>query len=545
MELVKNWRIVLLCGLIIASLLLVSTKGLSFGIDFIGGTELKMELGKGGEAYTDSVVEILKNRLNGLGLKSTQVFKESDGLHINIRVASVNQTDLNKVKEIINQQAVFEQLVEGQLCAKGEEIQLEVTRQGGAVTYGNQWEVYVKTNGDAPARCGKVMEGKSDHMTDIFLDRPANSFILIDSASCSELSSAQFANHPEDTGYTQLSFIEDRALIPVVCYDAAAAPVVINQSLLEELGVAVNDTNDSQRSLDLTSTVAAMDELVSGGKASVIIAINASELPLELRDEISKLNITLHQAIKGDKPFQGADESDSWIAEVIGLKSTLQISEGLTHGTPIYDSVFQGSGVDAVQAAETANKFKIWLTSGNLPIKTQIVLERPNLPELGQQFLSYVGVMALIALGLVASIVFIKYRKLKLSCFMLMTSFSEIVIILGFASLSSWELDMAAFAGIITAIGTGVDQQIVIADEALRGERRKVGKQEKRMWDIKDALNRASFIILTSVLTVVFAMIPLMSIIDLRGLAFTTIVGALIGLLITRPAFARIVEITM
>jgi len=544
MKLFEDWRILLLVICVVLSLLLISTKGLSYGIDFIGGTEMKVEIEAGGEPYVDSVVEILKNRLNGLGLKSTQVLKEADGRHIVIKVSSIDPQDIAKIKDIINQQAVFEQVVEGNLCAKGTEIQLDITQQGGAFISGNNWQVYVKTSGDAPARCGQVMEGKAGHMTDIFLDRPSKSFILIDSNSCSEMSSTAFTNHPDDTGYTDLSFLEDRALIPIVCYNAATEPEGTNQSLLEELGVVVNETVNTT-SLDLDEAISSMERLKADGKNSVIFSINETQLPQDLHDVITRLNLTVKTYPKNpDKPYHSADDPDSWIDAVTGLKSTLKISEGLTNGNPIYSSVFEGSSATTAEARETAQRFKIWMTSGNLPVKTQIVLERPNLPELGQQFFKYIGIMAVIALSLVAAIISIRYRRPKISIFILLTSFSEIVIVMGFASLMSWELDMAAFAGIIAAIGTGVDHQVVITDEATHGGKNKEARGSKgtNIWDIKDSFNRAFFIIITSVLTVIFAMLPLMSVTDLRGFAFTTIIGAGIGLMITRPAYARILE---
>ncbi len=550
MKLKQNWRILVLVVIVLLSISLVATKGLRYGIDFTGGTELKLELAEGGEEVIDSVVEILKNRLNKMGLKSTQVLKEADNRHITIKVSTTNTGELADVKNIINKQAVFEQRVEGELCAKGDEIQLDISQSGGADIYGNNWRVYVKNTGDSPERCGQVMEGKDGHMTDIFLDRPDKAFILMDSDTCTQLSNTPFSNHPDDTGYTMLSFIEERALIPVVCYTTAVKPEEpeINETLLEELGVRIRENETELKTLDINQTVEEVSKLLSEGITTVILPIRLEELPQELQDTITDLNLTVAEYVKSpQQEFHinyGAnsprpDNSESWIDVVTGLKSTLRIGAGLTYGNPVYSSVFEGGAPNSEQAREIAERFKIWLTSGNLPIKISIILERPNLPELGQQFLNYVGIIAVIAIILVASVVSIRYRKPKISLAIILTSFSEIILILGFASISSWELDLAAIAGIIAAIGTGVDHQIIITDETLRGERR---RSDDKLWDIKKAINRAFFIIFTSAATTISAMLPLMSIVDLRGFAFTSIVGVLIGISITRPAYARIVE---
>lgn len=552
MKFKKNWRIWVLITFIALSLLLVTFKGLAFGIEFMGGTEMKMAIESGGEKYSDDVVGILKSRLNSMGLRSVQVLKEADNRHITIKVSTTDSAELAKIKGIINQQAVFEQIVEGKLCAKGGEIALDVSQQGGSIISGNQWQVYVKTTGDAPARCGQVMKGKANHMTDIFLDRPENAFILLDSDTCAQMAATDFKNHEDDSGYTQLSFIEGRALMPVVCYSAAAAPKepAANESLLGELGLEFNATNETAgEPLNLDDTVSEMARQYAAGKISIILMENDTLLPAQLRDEIARLNITVKVYDKKDYPemhvnyggTERPDNADSWIDIVTGIRSSLSISEGLTYGTPVYSSVFQGGSPTVAEAKANAEKFRIWLTSGNLPVKISIVLERPNIAELGQQFLKYAILISLMAIVFVSIIVAIRYREYEIAFLITATSFSEVLIILGFASVAGWELDLASLAGIIATIGTGVDHQIIITDETLSGERKK--EQKGQIWDINQAISRAFFIIFTSAATVVFAMLPIMSIVDLKGFALTTIVGVLIGIFITRPAFARIIEI--
>ena len=147
----------------------------------------------------------------------------------------------------------------------------------------------------------------------------------------------------------------------------------------------------------------------------------------------------------------------------------------------------------------------------------------------------FIGIVAILA---VAATVFVRYRKLVVSIPMIINMASEAVIILGIAALIGWNLDLAAIAGIIIAIGTGVDHQIVIADETLTGERAKYAS-----W--KDKLKKAFFIIFAAYFTTVVAMLPLWFAGAglLKGFALTTILGVSIGVLITRPAFAAIIEI--
>ena len=77
---------------------------------------------------------------------------------------------------------------------------------------------------------------------------------------------------------------------------------------------------------------------------------------------------------------------------------------------------------------------------------------------------------------------------------------AEGIIIVGMAAFIKWNLDLAAIAGIIVAMGTGVDSQIVIADEIMTGQ------NQATRW--KDRLKSAFFIIMGSYFTTVVAMLP-------------------------------------
>ncbi|HIH61422.1 MAG TPA: preprotein translocase subunit SecD, partial [Methanobacteriales archaeon] len=44
------------------------------------------------------------------------------------------------------------------------------------------------------------------------------------------------------------------------------------------------------------------------------------------------------------------------------------------------------------------------------------------------------------------------------------TTLAELILILGVAAIIRWNIDLAAIAGILAAIGTGVDDQIIMTD---------------------------------------------------------------------------------
>jgi len=214
-------------------------------------------------------------------------------------------------------------------------------------------------------------------------------------------------------------------------------------------------------------------------------------------------------------------------------------------GNPVTDISISGSGTGQTQQAAIADSLKNMkrlqtiLITGSLPVKLDMVKVDTISPTLGETFIKNALLIALISTVCVTLIVFIRYRKLVVSIPIMIIMLSELLIMLGIAALIGWNLDVAAIAGIIISIGTGVNDQIVIADETLSGGT----KVKYTNW--KDRLGKAFFIIFTAYFTIVVAMLPLWFAGAglLKGFALTTILGVTVGVLITRPAYAKIVEI--
>ena len=221
------------------------------------------------------------------------------------------------------------------------------------------------------------------------------------------------------------------------------------------------------------------------------------------------------------------------------LVDSLLISKGLqgrvTTQISVSGSASGETEEDAYKAAEAEmHKLQTLLITGSLPFKLEIVKLDTISPVLGGEFLRIILIAGLTALGVVALVILGRYRKIKTSLALLLTSFSEVIIILGIASLISWNLDLPSIAGILIVVGTGIDQQIVILDEARQG----------LFLSLKQRMKRAFAIIIGAYFTAVVAMIPLLwaGAGLLRGFAFTTILGITTGVLITRPAFADMVK---
>lgn len=190
-------------------------------------------------------------------------------------------------------------------------------------------------------------------------------------------------------------------------------------------------------------------------------------------------------------------------------------------------------------AINNMKRLQTILITGSLPVKLKIVKTDNISPVLGKDFINSALILALVIIVAVGAVVFVRFKSLKVSIPIMITMLSEVVMLLGFAALVSWNMDLAAIAGIIIAAGTGVDNQIVIADEILSHRKQQI------ILDWKTRIKNAFFIITGSYLTIVVAMIPLLFAGAglLKGFGFITIVGASIGVIIARPAYAAIVEI--
>jgi preprotein translocase subunit SecD len=264
------------------------------------------------------------------------------------------------------------------------------------------------------------------------------------------------------------------------------------------------------------------------------------------------------------------------------LVSDLRISSELA-GKVYQTPQVQGFRQTLDEATSEMMLLQTVLRSGALPARLETASIDVISPTLGGDFFTSAIYAALLAAGIVVSIVFIRYRSLKIALPISVISMSEVVIMLGIAAYNdtyiwlsvmavnaaivsfawvkkqevdmlawiaaflvpvigmlSWTIDLPAIGGMIATLGTGIDQQIIIADESLRGSR------DRAVFTMKEKIKRAFAIVFGAAATLIAAMLPLMflGIGLVKGFAITTIAGVLVGVLVARPAYARIVELT-
>ena len=191
-----------------------------------------------------------------------------------------------------------------------------------------------------------------------------------------------------------------------------------------------------------------------------------------------------------------------------------------------------------INSREEAKELQIHLRAGALPVNVEIIGSGQVEATLGQGFLKGAIIIGIIAMMIVSLVVYNRYKRPEIAIPMVMTSFSEVVLLLGLSIIIRQDLDLASIAGIIAVIGTGIDHLVIITEEVVHE-----GKTPSdKVYSAR--ITKAFTIIFGAAATTIVAMSPLvfLGFGALKGFAITTIAGVFIGVLIARPAYSAILR---
>jgi len=185
-----------------------------------------------------------------------------------------------------------------------------------------------------------------------------------------------------------------------------------------------------------------------------------------------------------------------------------------------------------------AQLVSVALRSGALPTQVEIVSSQTISPRQGERFKLFSVIVGLFAIFAVGGWLFFRYRDPRIAVPTVVIGLTEVIALLGFSAVFDFNVDLAYIAGLIAVIGTGVDDLVIIADEVQ--ERGRVESAEV----YRKRLKRAFIIIGMAATTTIGAMLPLayLGLGRISGFAIVTIVGVLIGVLITRPAYGSVLR---
>ncbi|MBS3067357.1 hypothetical protein J4450_01530 [Candidatus Micrarchaeota archaeon] len=214
------------------------------------------------------------------------------------------------------------------------------------------------------------------------------------------------------------------------------------------------------------------------------------------------------------------------------IRETEDISPKIQGGSSgLSIDVFGDQQTSSKLALEEVRRLETILKGGALPVQISLGSKTEIPATLGNEALkiSLIGITA--ALVAISILIALRYSSPKVILPIIAISISELIILLSI--LGSFTVDLAAIAGIIAAIGVGVDAQIVITDEML-----------KKAGSLHERIEHAFDIIKTNVVVAVVAMLPLLfsGIVEVINFSISTILGSLLGFLISRPAYAILAE---
>ncbi len=488
--LLKNTRVIIL---IIALLLAVSVilwKGIKLGVEFTGGSVLFFQFDRPlSPEERANAINILSHRLDWAGLSGTVVRAWGDR-YVIVEISASDRAEVERVKESILKQGRFEAVVDGKVVLTGEDIATVYPPRIVPSDFGAVREVPFVLTPEGEERFFQGVKGKCPTENNcayvyMYFDRPAGWVLLIPKRLYME-------NVPIDPrGETR-----------------TARPI---KEFLTNAGVIwfVVDENFD---------------------ANVLKEYNRFIVPPELKD----------LPPKGATIRVVPERNDyNWLWAATNLRSIVRLRPEVTF-RKTSQLIIRIWAPTPEKADRDAKDIEVLLKSGALPANLSLVSEGIIPPQYGlSAFYTFLAALILAMFAISAYVSFL-YKEKRIALPIIMTIFSEILMIFGFAALVGWRLDVASMVGMITAVGTGVDDQIVITDEVLRGE----AEEEKKHKSILGRIKKAFFVVFATAFALGSAMLPVLfsGITSLAGFAITTLVGIFVGVLITRPAFAEVLR---
>ncbi len=502
--LIRDKRVLLLVLVTFAAICLAFFGGLKFGIDFSGGTRIPVLLERPvSDTVMEQMIDTIKTRVSTFGLTEVKVRARGDD-EILVEIPSSDEETVRQTVAILEKQGVFLAVFDGKTALRGDEIytgsisQLPPDRTG-------WWSVSVSVTKEASNRFGTVSEGKASYPIYMFLDRPSDSIVFI--------------TKDQLLGDTNLTNEE--------------AITMLNDALrLEEdsIGLYIIDAFDNYKE-DLEP------------KTNTSKAIISKETSDEIKSDLeNKGYILIEREEKEMYPKYSISANHNSVVEwdAIGLVSVPYLSPSLAGGPTSHRGTYAISGPGEGETVQEMNydaqlearEMQSILKGGSLPVAISVGSKTSIPAPLGSKFLEWSVIGALAALLVIGITVSIRYMSFKLIFPIIIVSLAQIIILVGI--IGYFTIDLGVFAGIIAAVGTSVDEQIVITDELL-----------KKGGDVRSKLKRAFSIVTLSRTIIIIAMLPLLlfsGLVEIIGFATSTILGAILGVLLARHSYAAFVE---
>ncbi|MCL4389337.1 MAG: hypothetical protein M1528_02340 [Candidatus Marsarchaeota archaeon] len=512
----KDRRIIALIVIVAALALLDVHYGIHLGIEFVGGTQIPVTLEHSiNSSDMSALIASLQQRVSTFGLKQATI-EGIGNSEVYVIIPTVSESEINQTISVIQSQGTFQGIVAGREALNGSGILKGSIGQPSPTVLNNsvEWQVTFFVTETAATNFAKVVFGQANQPLYMFLDRPSSTLVLF--AGSIPTNSSSLISQSTALSAIEQALSEGNNTIPVF---------------------VVQNTNYS-----ISGVEAYLKK--STGKYSKIIA--SSNLNGTLLQYLSSNNYTVKLQSKTNMtPTFTIINLNQTVVEswpVVGLLSSPVLNPSITNGNVSDSYEISGAapsgltktGQLAFATAQTKQIASV-LSGGALPVAVFAGTPTTIPPTLGSHFL-YVSLIAGgIAILFVSAFIMVRYRKLFLVGPIIITTAMELFIIVSIIGLIG-TIDLAAVAGMIAVVGTGVDAQIIITDEVLM--------HRETQSSAKMLLGHAFYIVWADAALLVVAMLPLFfstSLVTIIGFSESTIIGALLGVMVTRPAYGAII----
>lgn len=521
----KNIKLAGLGFLLLLSLINIGVNGIKFGIDFKGGTRIPVILERPVDSATmEKMVSIIKERASAFGLSEVKV-KAIGNNQINVEIPSSDEHRIKTVEDVLSHKGVYWGVIDGKIAITGEHIfskSIGPTDQATLVRQGADWGVSFMVDREGAEMFAEAAKGKGGYPVYMFLDRPTDADIFYTREEIHAMMPSDSSERETLKSLKDALKLDEGRTIGVYILDDVFNST--NSTTANNTAMPIPRTNNTLAIVSENASAKYREKLEAEGYKVKVVEWNL------MKAEIARMRDT--GVLVVDK------------LEAIGLLSAPRLSPDLAAGTLAYSfSISGGLGnVSAAQKAalarEQTQKMESILKGGSLPVGITLGSRTTIPPTLGEEFLNLSIIGIATSLIIISLLIGLRYRNMKAALPITIISLSEFTILISI--LGSLTIDLAAIAGILAAIGVGVDAQIVITDELLKRDER----------DVEEKTSYAFEIIKTNVIVATLSMVPLLfsnvisgvTIVEIIGFAMSTILGSLLGYLLSRPAYATIVE---
>ncbi len=504
---------VLALGLLFLRDLNPTTLDANMGIEFVGGVRVPISLERSVDSQTmQSMVDTIKTRINSFGL-SQAIVRPLGDKEIIVEIPRANSKVIENIETLLREQGRFEAIIDGKSALNGEHVIANAIGGSGGETItstagGAQWGLTFAITGEGEVFFANAAKGKKGLPVLMFLDRPENAVLVANRST--------------------LAGIQQDSLDEVLKKGGDDIKLVFAEEF-------------SNQSLEGRTRVVIGKALLENNPA---IAKTLSENNFSENPDSDKRILAKPDEDFVPQSFPGKFGSSIFSWKAVGLRSapTLQVEPLGQRAITQYSITGMATGVTGEEAQQKAlselRELKSILSGGRLPVTTIVGSYYDVSPSLGRQFLFYSMFALFFAVFAVSLFLTFRYRKLTLIIPIIATSVIELVLLLAIIG-TFGTLDLSAMAGIIALIGTGVDNQIVITDEFSRKKR-----EDEQETSGKEKLSRAFFIVFATAGISIASMSPLFfsGIVEVTGFAVATMLGVIIGIAVTRPAYGVVAE---